>query len=89
MIIDPLPSTYFPPIFLWYQRDISPGGGSIPFRCSWVNYIPAVTLFEYVEILKVKEDGKIKRYLPEKYIKELRKVIGFLKVDLGIFTNLP
>ena len=27
----------------WYQRDISPGGGSFPFRCSWVNYTPAVT----------------------------------------------
>jgi len=44
MIIDPLPSIYFPPILCRInQRDNSPGGGSIPFRCSWVNYTPAVT----------------------------------------------
>jgi len=47
MIIDPLPSIYFPPILCGInQRDNSPGGGSIPFRCSWVNYTPAVTATE-------------------------------------------
>ena len=44
-------------------------------------------LFEYVKILKVSESDKIKRYLPEKYIKELRRVMNFLKIHFDIFTN--
>lgn len=44
-------------------------------------------LFEYVKILKVSENDKIKRYLPEKYINELSRVIIFLSIDFGIFTN--
>ncbi len=46
-------------------------------------------LFEYVKILKVNENEKIKRYLPEKYINELRRVVSFLRIDFDIFINPP
>lgn len=46
-------------------------------------------LFEYVKILKIKENDKIKRYLPEKYIKGLSRVMFFLRIDFDIFTNPP
>ncbi|MDN5332621.1 MAG: hypothetical protein PWP45_1846 [Tepidanaerobacteraceae bacterium] len=46
-------------------------------------------LFEYVKILKVKESGKIKRYLPEKYSNDLRRVAGIIGIEFGIFTEPP
>lgn len=46
-------------------------------------------LFEYVKILKIKEEGKIKRYLPENYIKRLSRVMHFLRIDFEVFTIPP
>jgi hypothetical protein len=44
-------------------------------------------LFEYVKILMVKESGKIKRYLSERYSNDLRRVMGLIGIELGIFTK--